>query len=185
MERDTFDRIDPMLDQLADRMEHLLQMPEMESIKDLVGQIGRLLGDHRSATLDIQLQIVDSEKKNTLPLLQMGIATDEGSDPYLCYGDSTPHRYLVDGTVVVVPHDHCPSCWGQWDVKDLHPICPQCGISMGKQVKWLLDHDQCPNCEQSTVSSQTPNAPTAAIPSTPISSIGDDGGPYCPLLHSV
>jgi hypothetical protein len=38
----------------------------------------------------------------------MGFATDEGSAPYLCYGDSTPHRYLVDGTVVVVPHDHCP-----------------------------------------------------------------------------
>jgi hypothetical protein len=108
MERDTFDRLDPLLDQLADRMEHLLQMPEMESIRDLVGQIGQLLGDHRSATLDIQLQIVDSEKKNTLPLLQMGFATDEGSAPYLCYGDSTPHRYLVDGTVVVVPHDHCP-----------------------------------------------------------------------------
>jgi ribosomal protein L37E len=156
MERDTFDRIDPMLDQLADRLEHLLQLAEMETIRDLVGQIGQLLGDHRSATLDIQLQIVDSEKKNSLPLLQMGFATDEGSDPYLCYGDSTPHRYLVDGTVVVVPHDHCPSCWGQWDVKDLHPTCPQCGISMGKQVKWMLDHDRCPNCEQSTVSSQAP-----------------------------
>ena len=40
MERDTFDNIDPLLDRLADRMEHLFQLAEMETIRDLVGQIG-------------------------------------------------------------------------------------------------------------------------------------------------
>jgi ribosomal protein S27AE len=156
MERNKFTTIDPLVDKLAESIDELVAGDRLESIKQQVVEISARLGEQYSVTLEFNLQVHDHHRENSLPLLQTGLATANGANPYQCWGDSSPHRYVVDGELMVVPHDHCPSCWGQWDFKDLHPTCPQCGISMGKQVKWLLDNDMCPHCEKSSVSAASP-----------------------------
>ena len=57
------------------------------------------------------------------------------------WNDSTPHRYIVHGDLVIVPHDHCPQCWGRWDFKSKFPTCESCGSEMGKGGRLLLDFD--------------------------------------------
>lgn len=156
MDRADFEKIDPLLDQLAGELEGMLQHPKMEQARELIAKTSRILGERYSVNLEIQLQVVDSERESTLPLLQVGLSSTDGEEPYLCSGDSSPHRYVVDGNVVIVPHDRCPGCWGEWDFKELQPTCPECGISMGKQVLWLLDNDRCPNCEETTISAAQP-----------------------------
>jgi Zn-finger nucleic acid-binding protein len=84
------------------------------------------------------------------------LAAVGGEAPYQVWVDSSPHRYVVRGDVVVVPHDHCPQCWGLWDFKELHPECPACGARMGEEVKLLLDTDCCPNCEEGKVTAGEP-----------------------------
>jgi hypothetical protein len=48
-----------------------------------------------------------------LPLLQTGLSTTDGAEPWQMWGDSTPQRYVVFGDIVVVPNDHCPQCWAE------------------------------------------------------------------------
>ncbi len=156
MERHKFEQVDPLLDKLAESVDELLEGEQLASLKRQVAEISSLLGEQYSVTLEINLQVFDPNREQSLPLLQAGFSTTNGAEPHPCWGDSSPHRYVVDGELVVVPHDHCPACWGLWDVKDLNPTCPECGVSMGKQVMWLLDNDMCPYCEQSTVSASNP-----------------------------
>ena len=106
--------------------------------------------------LNVSVDVFDAERLNALPLLTTGLSTSNGKSPYQTYGDSTPQKYLVDGGIQVVPHDHCPKCYGLWDLKLKNLSCSECGATMGREVKLLLDADICPFCEEGKVSLTTP-----------------------------
>jgi hypothetical protein len=60
---------------------------------------------------------------------------------------SSPHRYVVDGDIQVVPHDRSSKCYRLWDFTLKKPSSSECGASLGHEVRLLLDSDVCPFCE--------------------------------------
>ena len=91
------------------------------------------------------------------------------------------HRYLVDGEICEVPHDRCPNCWAGWSFKigtpDTPPEaleCPCCGYGLGEQIKLMLDSDVCPHCEKARCRWRIRHAISAACPSIPRLSRGDE-----------
>jgi hypothetical protein len=155
MDRQTFEQVDPLVDEVAEQVSALIDGDQLATIKQKLADISRCLCDDFSVTLEINLKISDPEGL-TLPLLQTGLTTSAGAAPYEFTGDSTPQRYVVYGDVVIVPHEYCPQCWGDWGFKDRHPKCPDCGIEMGEAVKLLLDSDCCPHCEKGKVTASQP-----------------------------
>jgi hypothetical protein len=92
--------------------------------------------------------VFEETREQALPLLTTGLSTESGKKPHRIWGDSTPQRYVVDGGIQVVPHDRCPKCWDAWDFKFQHHTCPNCGATLGKDCKVLLDSDECPWCQE-------------------------------------
>lgn len=155
MDKNLFEKIDPLVDDIAEQISELLDGDAFGLIKQRLAELSSEFGEF-SVTLDMNVQVFDSDNGHSLCLLQTGLSTSDGAVPCQVWGDSTPQRYVVHGDIVIVPHDHCPQCWGGWDFKDRHPECPECGVRMGDQVKLLLDTDCCPSCEKGTVTASQP-----------------------------
>ena len=156
MDQDHFNAADRHLDEIAEALEPALLSEELGKVRDALAALGKALGERYSVTLSCLVEIFDLQKERSLPLLTTGLSTSSGREPYLVSGDSTPHRYLVDGEIQVVPHDRCPKCWELWDFKWDHRRCQHCDAELGKNVKVLLDSDVCPNCEKGKVSATKP-----------------------------
>jgi hypothetical protein len=156
MEKQDFQRIDSLLDDIAEDAGNVIEGEVLAAVKAKLGEISAILGEPYSVTLDVNVNIFDPDRMKTLPLLQTGLSSTAGSAPHRCWGDSSPQRYVADGELCIVPHDHCPVCWGRWDAKEQHTDCPECGASMGKQVMLLLDNDACPHCEGGSVTASDP-----------------------------
>jgi ribosomal protein L37E len=157
MDKKTFETIDPILDEISEAAEKLLESAATEKLQSLLTKLNSTLGSRFLVGLHFNVTVFDTEKERTLPVLQSGLAGFDTNKPFLVSGDSTPQRYIVDGEMLVVPHDRCPRCWEDWDFKLLHPECSHCGISLGKEVKLLLDTDVCPYCEEGKVSISKPH----------------------------
>ena len=155
MDKTTFEAADPIVDQIADQITELLES-QTGALRTLLAQLSKAIGDQYSVSLDVNVSVFDRDKEQGMPLLQTGLTGFEGKQPYQAWADSTPQRYLVGGEMVVVPHDRCPECWEVWDFKFKHPTCGHCGATMGKEVRLLLGNDQCPFCEEGTVSMTKP-----------------------------
>ena len=155
MDKNLFERVDPIVDGIADQLSELVSGEALDGIKQKITALSEELAS-LSVTLELNVRVFDPDKERSLPLLQTGLSSSGGAAPYQVWEDSTPHRYVVDGDVVVVPHDHCPACWGGWGFKHRNPQCPECSICMGDRVKLLLDTDCCPMCEEGTVTSSEP-----------------------------
>jgi len=91
------------------------------------------------------LTTVFTTKEKGIRALTIGISSSGDQDPLLAYRDSTSERYLVNGNIKKVPHD----------------FCPEYSIEMGKDVKILLDTDNCPNCEEENVTLNKPKCDEA------------------------
>ena len=104
----------------------------------------------------MELRVFNEQTETSLRLLTTGLSTSDGEEPYVCHGDSSMARYIVDGEICEVPHDHCPNCWASWDFKLKHRTCSFCELSLGKEIKLLLDTDICPNCEEGNVTLKSP-----------------------------
>ena len=68
----------------------------------------------------------------------------------------TSQKYFVEGEMCIVPGEFCPNCWGKWGFKFKHNTCPECGYELGKQIKYLLDTDTCPYCQEGKISVDKP-----------------------------
>lgn len=151
MDRSTFDAIDSLIEDVADLLEKLLESETGGLLKEKLVAINAISGAQRSVTLDFRVEVFEEDRTGTLPLLSTGLACSSDGTPYRTWNDSTPQRYLLNGEMLVVPHDYCPACWGLWDFKFENPQCPECGIKLGDDVKVLLDSDVCPHCERGKV----------------------------------
>ncbi len=125
-------------------------------LRSLLTKLNQTIGKRYAVSLVVNVEVFDQERKRCLPLLQTGFAGFDTDKPYQTWADSSPHRYVVDGEMQTVPHDRCPRCWEAWDFKFKHPSCQHCGATMGKEVKLLLDTDNCPFCEAGKVSVANP-----------------------------
>jgi hypothetical protein len=133
----------------------LIDGETLSKLKRQLADSSHELGEY-SVTLEMNPQVFGSGREQSLPLLQTGLVSSDGTKPYQMWGDSTPQRNVVDGEMMVVPQDRCPQCWGSWDVKRRYMSCPECSVAMGQNVRLLPDFDCCPICgEGSVTSSQT------------------------------
>jgi hypothetical protein len=156
MDANQFAKADPLLDEIAESLDKELAGPGFSNIGKILERIRKVFGEQYSVGLSLVVDLFDDEGERSLPLLTTGLLTVAGNPPFRTYGDSSPQRYIVDGKLAVVPHDHCPKCWGIWDFKFLTRACKHCGAELGVNCKVLLDSDVCPNCEKGKVSLSQP-----------------------------
>ena len=156
MDKDTFEAANPVVDEIAAAVTELLESPATERLRNLFVQLAKALGSRYAASLAVNVEVFDREKERCVPLLQTGMSGFDGDRVYQVWGDSSPQRYIVNGDMQVVPHDRCPNCWELWDFKFKHQSCRHCGVTLGTDVKLLLDTDVCPWCEDGKVSMSQP-----------------------------
>jgi hypothetical protein len=156
MDPGLFKEADRHVTDVADVLDRALQSPEFGELREALASLSKLFGDGYCVRLTCVVEVLDDERERTLPLLNTGLSTAAGERPYRTWADSTPHRYLVDGQIQVVPHDRCPRCWGPWDFKLQNRICPTCDAELGRDCKLLPDSDVCPNCEEGRVTASEP-----------------------------
>ena len=153
---DTFNAISPYLEDMTMILEEMLQ-EDTDNAKRLrysLTEISKALGTDFSVDLNVIVQAFSSPELRALPLVQIGLSSNNGDTPYGHSADCTPQRYIVDGEIQVVPRDRCPKCWEDWMNKFEYPICEHCETRLGKDCKVLLDSDLCPFCEAGHVSMQ-------------------------------
>jgi hypothetical protein len=156
MDRSTFETANPILDEIAEKLDELLDSDEFSAVRLALARLSETVGSRYSVNLNVCVDVFDVERSHALPLLNVGLSTSNGSTPYKTFGDSTAQKYVVDGEIQVVTHDRCPKCYGVWDFKLKHPSCSECGATLGREVKLLLDNDVCPFCEEGEVSMSVP-----------------------------
>jgi hypothetical protein len=156
MDRSSFEAAEPIIEQMADLIDQTLNSAQLAALHQALTRLSEALGPSYSVSVNVNIEVFDRERPHPLPLLQTGLCTSEGATPYRTWGDSTSQKYVVDGHIQVVPHDHCPRCYGIWDFKFKNQTCRDCGATLGQDVKVLLDSDVCPDCEKGTVSMSAP-----------------------------
>jgi hypothetical protein len=119
-------------------------------------ELGRDLPESLGLDLTMELMVVDAEREAAMPVLRVALAQLLSDRPYEASGDMAPLRFVVDGVICEVPADFCPNCWGQWPLKFGQPECPACGYRLGREVKLLLDSDECPYCGEGKVTASEP-----------------------------
>jgi hypothetical protein len=149
----TFNAIDPLLDRIAEVAEKQLESAEL---RRLIAELAKLVGEGRTASLNLVVDVFDEDKECPLPLLTTGLSASPGQKPSRTWGDSSPQRYVLESGIQVVPHDRCPQCWQVWDFKLQNSTCPHCGTTMGEGCKLLLDTDECPWCNEGKVAAARP-----------------------------
>jgi Zn-finger nucleic acid-binding protein len=152
MDRSSFEAADPIVERMAEAIDHVLKSPQFEEIRQSLIELSETVGHRYSVNLNVSIDVFDPNRGHPLPILMTGLSTSTGEPPYRTWGDSSPQKYIVEGEMQVVPHDRCPRCHGIWDFKFEHHTCSGCGATLGKDVKVLLDTDACPHCEEGKVS---------------------------------
>jgi hypothetical protein len=153
MDPDVFNAVQPLLDKLADSANKQLLSADVQR---LVAQLAEVAGKKKIVSVNITVDVCDEEREATIPLLTTGLTAFVGKEPFRTWGDSSPQRYVVEDGIKVVPHDRCPHCWQVWDFKLQNSTCKHCGISMGDKCKLLLDTDECPWCNEGSVTVAEP-----------------------------
>jgi len=145
-----------LVDEISELVDQALISEQLATLRQSLAGLSKAVGGRYSIGLTVSLEVFDHQKERNLPLLNTGLSTTEGGEPFRTWGDSTPQRYIVDGQIQVVPHDRCPKCWDAWDFKINNRHCPHCDATLGDNCKILLDTDICPQCENGKVSLAQP-----------------------------
>ncbi len=151
-----FARLNPLAGLVNDTFGELHKKGAFDEFLARMMQVVSELPEGYSISFDIQMNVFDFERESTLALLNTGLNVSRGREPYRHRADCSPQKYLVDGEICMVPSEYCPHCWGIWDFKFMHPVCPECGYELGREVKYLLDNDKCPHCHKGTVTAKKP-----------------------------
>jgi len=154
MKAEEFKLVEQLSEQAEEVFEALLGSSELAGLREGLQKVSAKIPF--SLSVDFTLTVFDGEREQGIRLVTRSLCASGGDEPYLAPGDSTIHRYIVDGEICQVPHDYCPHCWAEWDFKLKHQTCPGCGYAMGRQVKLLLDSSVCPNCDEGEVSLAKP-----------------------------
>lgn len=157
MDQRTWEQVEPQLTEMSSELQRLLASPEAAKLRDMLAKVSRTMPRHHSANLKCVLEIIDSQREKSLPVLTIQTGASELGEVFTASTDSSPHRYIVDGEIEVVPQDRCPKCLEEWGFKWICPDCPHCNAKLGVNCWMLLDSDTCPNCDTGTVSAHDPH----------------------------
>ncbi|WP_010588361.1 hypothetical protein [Schlesneria paludicola] len=157
MDQRTWEQVEPQLAEMASELERLLASPDATKLRDMLAKVSRTMPRHHSASLNCALEIFDSQREKSFPVLTIGMGVSELGEVFSTLGESGSHRYIVNGEIEVVPQDRCPKCLDEWGFKWICHQCPHCDAQLGVNCWMLLDSDRCPNCEDGTVSADDPH----------------------------
>ncbi len=156
MDVQTYDRTQELADLLLSELQRLHREKGLGKIEEKLKQISGSLPKGYSITLNFSVEVFDENREKSLKTGDAGLTCLEGDRPYLSTSESSPAKYIVDGELMKVPHDHCPNCWSRWSFKSRVKECRECGYRMGREIKLLLDTNVCPHCENSPISLHHP-----------------------------
>ena len=74
MTPEQFQNTDPLLDKLAEELGNWIESTDSSKVRETLAELSKLLGG-RSISLEMTVGVLDSERGNTLPLLQMGLSS--------------------------------------------------------------------------------------------------------------
>lgn len=120
MDREKFETIDPMLDQLADVLDDETNEKPWLAIKQRLAEISAFLGEEYSVTLEVNLQVHEFKREQSLPLVRMGFTTSNGAEPCLHCGVSMGQQVNL-----VLDDEQCPHCV-QESISISNPTCSSC-----------------------------------------------------------
>lgn len=127
-----------------------------EAIQKALHALGKALGSSHSVSIGLRLVVTDRLQSRELPIEILTLTSDRGEKPYDSTEESEPQRYLTGDVACVVPRDRCPRCWQSWAHKFQHPRCPHCGLALGIGCEVVIENDQCPQCDDGTVTTDHP-----------------------------
>jgi len=156
MDAHTFDRTQQLAENLFAEIQKLQMAGHLNAFESQVQNLLSELPDSCSITLNMSVEVYDENRDRNLKALTTGVVWEKGRLPYRVDGGLTPTKYLVDGIMMKVPHDHCPHCWSRWPLKSRIKECPECNYRMGEEVKLLVDTNVCPRCEEGEISLHQP-----------------------------
>jgi Zn-finger nucleic acid-binding protein len=160
MEKEIFDKVDKLADTIDEEIKKLDKKSAFAEIEKQMNVLASQLPEKYSISLHFLLDVFDSSREKSLTIHDTGLAAFAKNEVYrVNLSGSTPHTYVVNGNINRVPHDNCPSCWGVWESKLTETTCPTCGITMGNEIKLVLDTDVCPFCENGNVTRNNPKCP--------------------------
>lgn len=145
------DKIDAIVHQMIDR-----DTEEMRMIQASIRELGQKLGGDYSASISLCLTVKDQFRTRELPFDILTFTSDRGEEPYDSTEESSPQRYVIGDAECVVPRDRCPRCWQSWPHKFQHPYCPHCDLKLGNECTVIVESEECPQCEDGTVSVERP-----------------------------
>lgn len=133
--------LDPLAESLNEACDRWFATPEMAALAQALRQAAASLPPSFTVSMDVELRVFDSERERSLTLLTTGIVVQADGEPYRASGDSTVHRYIVDGTLSELPHDRCPPLLGRVglenaaaDVSDMsRRDGERCAITLGQR----------------------------------------------------
>jgi hypothetical protein len=71
----------------------------LSAIRLALARLSKAVASGYSVNLNVSVEVFDKARPHALPLLTAGLTTSEGKPPYKTSGDSSPHRYVVDGDI--------------------------------------------------------------------------------------
>ena len=152
MDVQTYDATQALADELTEEIRKLFEAGKLDGLEAKLKRAGANLPPGCSLSLNFSVEVFDPRRDKALKTSDAGLAFDREHPPHVLTYAPTPAKYVVDGVIRKVPHDHCPHCWSRWNFKSRFPECPTCGYQMGREIKLLLDSDVCPHCENSKIS---------------------------------
>ena len=88
MDKNLFETIDPIVNEIADQLTTLIEGDTLSELKQKLADLSRELGVY-SVTLEMNLQLCNPDDGQTLPLVQTGLASSDGAMPYQMWLDIT------------------------------------------------------------------------------------------------
>lgn len=156
MDVHTYDQTHELADLLFTELQRLHKEQALTAVEAKLKEISASLPKGYSLSVNFSVEVFDETREKSLKTTDAGITCMDGTSPYLSTSESSPAKYIVDGVMMKVPHDHCPNCWSRWSFKSRVRECRECGYRMGKEIKLLLDTNVCPHCENSPISLHDP-----------------------------
>jgi len=146
-----FYAVDKITDDVSQVFDILYDKEVFSDIENKIKQVLAGLPDKYSINFLLKLDVFDSEKERAVNVYETGLTCGGNATPYRVEGGEAFSRFLVDGKIVVIPHAYCPNCWTAWMFKLEYCQCHECEYELGNQIKYLIDENICPYCEEGEI----------------------------------
>ena len=81
MDQSTFESANPILDEIAAKLDEVLDSDQFAFVRLLLARLSETIGPRYSVNLNVSVDVFDTERSNALPLLTLGFSTSEGKSP--------------------------------------------------------------------------------------------------------